>query len=270
MIVLIIFIEILLLVGYFVSFEFYFLLSSVYFLFYLSSYTDGNEYTGFRTWNWLRRRSYGMGVEYKWANKEYFEDPKSTEQRLFVVVGNTTNMGLIGGFGVHSDTFYNVCYTLPHILFYIPGVRDFLLWSGAVSNQTDLLVLLKRGWSVCYSPSGMRHNDDDEVPLGPDVSMFEFAMKHKIHIVPVRVKGEDSQYAISTGVKNYYLNRLQDWSYRKFGWPFPCFIVPKWRGRKIKLHIGVPMDSTFQESPDAFMKRFYSQTSDQLYSATAL
>lgn len=265
MIVLIACIEAALLLWFFLSFEFYFVLSAVIFLVYLSYYIDGHEETGFRTWEGMRKWSYGLGVKFRWGDRRQFEYPADTtknpsckdKQYLFVVVGNLTNMGLIGGFGVHGRTFYNTCYLLPHALFSIPLVRDVLLWTGAVSDKSDILSLLKKGWSVCYAPRGMelRNNMDIEVnKQTPDTSVFEFAMRNKISVVPVRIADEDRRFIIINGPQ-----KVQDWFKSKIGWPFPFFIIPRWKGQDIAVEVGVPMDPTVPKSPEDFQRLFGGQ-----------
>lgn len=262
MIVVITFIESALLLWFFLSFEFYFVLSAILFLVYASYYIDGHEKTGFRTWEGMRRWSYGLGVKYRWGDRKQFEYPADTDknpsckdkQYLFVVVGNVTNMGMIGGFGVHGKTFYNTCYLLPDVLFFIFLVRDVLMWTGAVSDKTDILSLLKRGWSVCYAPAGMELRPSIDLETGkqvPDISIFEFAMRNKISVVPVRIADEDKRFFIINGPQ-----RVQEWFKSKIGWPFPFFIFPRWKGQKIAVEVGVPMDPTIQKSAEEFKRLF--------------
>jgi len=250
MIVLIVFIEVSLLLWFFLTFEFYFVLSIVAFLVYISYYMDGSEETGRRTWEGMRRWTYGLGIHYRWGDKKHFD---FTNQYLFIVVGNVTNMGLIGGFGVHGRTFYNTCYLLPYPLFAIPIVRDVLLWTGAVSNKADPLFLLKGGWSVCYSPSGMNTQDVESGQV-PDVGVFEFAMQHNVSIVPITIVDEHERYKIVNGPQ-----RIQKWCLRRFGWPFPFFILPRCRGGKVSIEVGVPMDPSVQTNAQDFCSLFMGQ-----------
>lgn len=199
----------------------------------------------------MRRFRYGLGVHYRWGDKDQFSHGKF----LFIVMGNQTNMGLIGGFGVHGGTFQNLCYMLPWPLFYIPIVRDVLMWTGAISSKTDLLDILNKGRSVCYAPQGMQKgNDMEQGDMFPDLGVFEFAMEHNIKVVPVRISDEDKRYYILNGPVS-----IQDWSMQKMGWPWPFCIIPRWKGSPIVVEVGVPLKSNLQTNAEEFRALFMSQ-----------
>lgn len=251
----------------------YFLLSIIVFLLYLIlKYDDGEEESGNRAWRGLRRWTlFGKTVQYFFGNTEAFGAEQANERLLFVVVGNLSNMGLIHGFGMHGGTFQHVdlVYMLPRILFRVPLLRDVLLWTGAVAHDEGILLkLLKRGKSVAYCPSGMEdllsytnpRGDDKLVVHTPSMPVFEFAMKHRVQVVPVLVAGETNRYAFARG---HYLHRCQQWSYARFQWPFPLIFGPRIFGKKappkLEVQVGFPMDAGIQESKEAFCKLFMGQ-----------
>jgi hypothetical protein len=255
---------------YFTYAEIYFLLTIIFFLIYfVLKYYDGDEYTGFRSWTWLRKFTlFGKTTTVYLGNAALEE----RERMLFVVVGNLTNMGLIHGFGFHGGFFKNtdLVYMLPWILFKIPLLRDVLLWSGAISNydaEGTILNLLKRGKSVVYCPSNMedyvnfsnpRSDDPERVAVhAPSNALFEFAMVNKISIVPVMITNETLRYRF---MRSHLLHRIHKFIYPYIGWPFPFLFMPRIFNEKqiekLNIQIGTPMDGTFHSSVEAFSKMF--------------
>lgn len=228
------------------TFEVYFLLSLVFVLFYVSWYTDENEHTGFRQWSWMRKWSFGIRVHHLFGATLSKES-----QYLFVAVGNESHMAMIGGFGLHRNALVNVCYMLPAPLFRVPVLRDWLLWSGAVSDQTDLIALLKRGWNVAMAPGWMQNTLEQQ----PDVSIFEFALRNNIHVVPVEITGDSECF----GVWRRGLESVHQWTMERTGWPFPFFCVPRCKGKVIKLKMGMPMDPRVHKDPVQFREYFMGQ-----------
>lgn len=265
----------LLLVLYFKYAEIYFLLTIIFFfIYFILKYYDGDEYTGFRSWNWLRKFTlFGKSTQVLMGNIQAFSEGNIRDRMVFVVVGNLSNMGLIHGFGFYGDTFktnIDLVYMLPWLLFKIPLIRDILLWSGAVSNydaEGTILKLLKKGKSVAYAPSNMqdfvnfsnpRSDDPERIVVSiPSNSLFEFAMRNKIFIVPVLVSNESLRYAF---LRNHLIHRIHKYVYPIIGWPFPFLFMPKIFGNKppekLIIQIGTPMDGSIQESPEAFAKLF--------------
>ena len=184
----------------------------------------------------------------------------------------------------------DVVYVLPWILFKIPLVRDFLLWSGAIRFESDwrsdIIRLLRMGKSVAYAPGTMEdmipgtENKRDELrtegsqfgsdmrdshsyrPDVPPNDIFEYAKANRIPIVPVLIRGETERYRI-VWWKNSYINRLQRYTLERIGWPIPTLFFTRWFGSSppppLKIEIGNPMDITVLDRPgDAFMHQFSS------------
>lgn len=253
----------------------YFLLSIIVFLLYfLLKYYDGDEQTGARAWPLLRNKCtlFGKSVQYYFGNIQSFEADQPHERMLFVVVGNLSNMGLIHAFGLHGGIFQHVdlVYMLPRVLFRVPVLRDFLLWTGAVSHdESNLLRLLRKGKSVAYCPSSMQdllthtnpRADDQLVIHAPTKDVFEFAMKHKVQVIPVLIAGETKRYAFYRG--GHWMNRVQQWCYERWGWPFPLLFFPRIFGNrpppKLDVQVGYPMDASIQENAESFAKLFKGQ-----------
>lgn len=253
--------------------RFYFLLSCILFLLYfILKYYDGDEMTGNRAWPLLRRYTlFGKTVQYYLGNPETFSADQNHDRFLFVVLGNLSNMGLFHGFGMHGGVFKHVdmVYMLPKLLFKIPFLRDFLLWTGAVcQDESNLLKLLKKGKSVVYCPSKMEdllsytnpRTDDGLIIHAPNVDVFEFAMKHRIQIIPVLIVGESKRYAFLRG---HWVHKLQQYSMQMCGWPFPLLFGPRIFGNrpppKLEIQVGFPMDASLQESVQSFSKLFMGQ-----------
>ena len=228
----------------------------------------------------LRQKSlFGKSVRMYLSNPAAFHAEQVKDRTLFVVMGNLSNMGLIHGFGMHGGTFrhLDLVVMLPQLLFRVPLLRDILLWMGCISDcgggssaDTQILHLLRKGKSVAYCPSGMtdfvnfsnpRSDDPEKVIIHvPDVSIFEFAHKQKIFIVPVLVKNESIRYRF---LRNSWIHRVHRWTYEKIGWPFPFFFYPRIFDQKplelLSIQIGTPMDGSIHDNPEAFAKLFMGQ-----------
>jgi len=268
-------IQAILLLLYILYARFYFLLTVIFFfLYFILKYYDGDEETGARSWKFLRKFTlFGKSVQYYFGNLQSFDAGQPHERMLFVVLGNLSNMGMVHAFGMHGGVFRHIdlVYMLPEILFKVPILRDFLLWTGAVCNDEGIMLkLLKRGKSVAYCPSGMENlltytnprSDDQLVIDSPDIAVFEFAMKHKVQLIPVLISGETGRYVFLRG---HMVNNIQEWCYARWGWPFPLLFFPRIFGQKppprIDVQIGFPMDGSIQESAESFSKLFMGQFS---------
>jgi hypothetical protein len=259
----IILVEFFTLLLYFVYAEIYFLLSIIIFmLYFIFKYNDGDEWTGFRSWGWLRRRTlFGKSCTYFFGNPLAFKSEHVRERMLFLVTnGGSTNMGLIHGFSMHGGTFQHLdlVVMLPWIFFKIPLLRDILLWMGGVSTpvgssdlvETQILHLLRKGKSVVYSVAkGLDHSS----------GLFEFCIRHKVLVVPVTIKGENARY----NVLSFPYPWIQEWFNMRIGWPFPYWFFPRIFNKKplerLMIHIGTPMDGSIQENSTKFMELFRGQ-----------
>jgi hypothetical protein len=216
-------------------------ITSILFLLYLVfKYFDGDEYTGNRSWGVLRRFiSIPMAIKWTIGDKKSLE---GMQRLLYIVVRhNHTHMGLLYGFGLHGGHFNNdTCFVLPHHLFYIPFVRDILLWCGAISDTTDIVQLLHRGKSLCTTDST------------PD--LFNYVFEQKIKVVPVYIENEDLRYHILR------LPSIQRWtSERLKGWPFPFFFCLRWKPAKLAISVGCPMSPHLYNSSDKYREAFLNQ-----------
>ena len=259
----IILVEFLSLLLYFLYAEVYFLLSIILFLLYgVFKYYDGDEYTGFRSWVWLRRRTlFGKSVKYLFGNHIAFNADHVRDRMLFIAIGNVTGMGLIHGFAMHGGVFQHVdlAVMMPWILFKIPLLRDMLLWMGCVtaplgsihSVETQILHLLCKGKSVVYATDA------------PSVSIMEFAMRNKILVVPVLIKGETARYSILVFP---WMVGVQQWFQERIGWPFPYWFFPRIFSKnpleRLVVQVGTPMDASIQNDPEKFASLFMGQFCD--------
>jgi hypothetical protein len=182
---------------------------------------------------------------------------------LFVVIGNKTNFVLLSGFGIHGNVWkdYDLLYMIPQYLLYIPFLRDILLWTGAVVQSRELIPqLVGRGKSVAYSPSGMDDlfSDSDEVVRLPDAGFFEFAIEHRLKIVPILIRNESARYKICrTRCQSYFYNST------RLRWPWPLFfcvrVFQQHPPPKVKIFCGVPIDASTHQDPTVLAKHFNGQ-----------
>jgi len=235
-------------------------------------YVDDSERTGQRTWHWLRNwrvwRTQFTAVNYVFGNLELPERLQKEKRVVFVVLkGNMTNMALVSGFGFHGGMLANtdIAYLLPSLFFRVPGIREVLLWSGAMAydasaeNLNDrLLTILNKQKSVCFALNGMKEvlrDKHDEGERAISKELFEFACQEKIQFVPVGVEGEDKRYAIyRTSAQAYFMQIL--------GYPCPFLFGPRIFGAepppKVDLVFGDLTDPNKYDNVDHFNKWFFS------------
>jgi len=243
-------------------------------------YVDDSEQTGNRSWRWLRNwalwEKQFTAVNYIFSSNK--KELEGAERVVFVVVsGNMTNMALISGFGFHGGVFsgIDIYYLLPSVFFRVPGLREILLWSGAIAydqvqnNLHDrILNVLDKRKSVCFSLNGMmdilklqhkQENDDEKTGISSE--LYEFVKEKKISLVPVAIEGEPTRYNIRTnGWQSYFL--------KMFGYPFPFMFGPRIFGPepppKVELIFGTLTDPTKFNNVDHFNKWFLSQVQPAL------
>jgi hypothetical protein len=247
--VLVVIFELLVAYLYFRYAEIYFLLSLIFVALYIAlKYLDQDEYTGARAWPAIRNWTWcGKTVTYYMGNANAFTQECVRDRMLFVVRdASPWCIGLFHGFGFHGGVFRHVdlVYMLPWVLFRIPLLRDLLLWSGAVATHEDwegtVLGLLRRGKSVVVTKECSE-------------SLFEFAMRNKILVVPVRIHGESKRYA----------SLITPRTTCGGGWLFPTCFYPRIFQNKppprIEIQVGTPMDGSCQTDASAFARLFDGQ-----------
>lgn len=109
--------------------------------------------------------------------------------------------------GVLSDVFPNICekcrVLAATVLFRIPVVREFALWTGCVDARRSVAQsLLDRGRSVLVLPGGMDEqirttNGREIVYLRSRKGFIKLAMKKGVPVVPVYVFGVSDYYKTS-------------------------------------------------------------------------
>lgn len=171
---------------------------------------------------------------------------------IFVVIPNNTNMPLFWGFGFHGARFapqIRIRYLLPAILFYVPFLRDVLMWSGAVAYRKEdqwatMNDLLNRGYSVAYASNGMtdaftayqesrtgKSGEPREVQAPAD-ALFDYAKAENVALVPVLVNGEAERYVFAP--QPGFIVSLQQFCYKNWGYPFPVVCLPT---RQSQIHL---------------------------------
>ena len=245
-------------------------------LYIVLKYVDGEERKGNRVWESIRKYTWNTSVIYEMSNKSVLlsnapaaysitqSSPLGSHHGvLFVVIGNKTNFVLLSGFGLHGNVWkdYELVYMIPQYLFYIPLLRDVLLWTGAITESRELIPqLVGRGKSVAYSPQGMNDlfNDSDDVVRLPDAEFFQFAIEHRLKVIPVLIKNESDRYKICrTRCQSYFYNST------RLRWPWPLlFCVRVFQQNpppKVKIFCGVPIDASTHQDPNVLAKHFNGQ-----------
>lgn len=243
-------------------------------------YLDGAEQTGKRSWLPFRSLSlwdHFTATKFRFANKAQLRHMQN-RRMVFIALGNKTNMGLLSGFGLRGRDPHNpladleTFYVVPWILLAIPGLREFLLWSGAVGSRQDpmgtILGLVKRGHSVVYCPRGMEapgeSHDQFAAEERLDPSLFEYAKQHQLYLVPVLIEGETERYS--------FTHPLGAQRHIAFGggYRFPLLFWPRYLAPHppplLTITVGTPTDPTLEDcSVQQFSQLFWSQVDGLLH-----
>lgn len=198
---------------------------------YVPSYLDGKEYTGERHWRSLREWPGWRRISpiiSQFANQRDLNAVDHKSMRLYVMVSSKTLNSLVWGMGLHGGTLSpfaeRLHYVVPPLLLAIPLLRDVLLWTGAVTWHskrlplTDLILqLLRSNRSVCVTAASGNTID---------MELFQFALAERIQMVPVVIQGEMDYYYVG------HWPRLQSWTQKRLGYPWPQLIWPRRGGPK--------------------------------------
>jgi len=249
-------------------------------LIYVLYWIDGAWMTGNRAWHHLRVSSFWKRIS---PVKYYFSladcatddgvfgtDASPRKKYLFVVVPNATNAPLLWGFGLHAGRFaekIRLRFLLPAVLFYIPFVRDVLMWCGGVAYHPGaqqqwhtINDLLNTGHSVAYACNGMldafsahdREGKEIHVKTPPD-QLFEFAKLEGVSLVPVVASGECERYVFSPTPP--FLVTIQQFCERNWGYPFPMFYIPT-RQSQIHMQFCPTIQPHLYDNATAFKQEF--------------
>ena len=258
--------EMLLLIIYILYTHLYYLILNMVIIGYLIfKYWDGDEETGNRAWHKVRRWAFWRRitpVEYVFLNREAVTNNNSkSSKRIFLVIGNVTYLGLLYGFGLHGGVFEgSIFYMVPWLPLSIPGLRDVLLWTGAIVESKDFA-----NRQTVYAPGGwvnlMRGGIVNDVPL----DIFDTCRANKMTVVPVLMSGEFERYNIYTRAK-----RIQQWCVTHLQWPFPFIFGLRLFGGdpppKLSIHVGTGIEASLYESSEELLRVF----TDQINGITAL
>jgi hypothetical protein len=234
-----------------------------------SPLTGYDTFEGLRSlpmWQWLIPL---VRVRYAVADEKDFVKAGRDEKFIFVVLPNPTNTVLIWGFGFHGNASalgnLKLCYLLPAVLFWVPGLREVLLWSGAVSyqnveDQTERVIEMTRlGRNVAYCPNGMQdalYVEEEKNTYGkrPDMALFKVACERNYQLVPCICSGENDERFIF--VSNERIRSIQSWFLRKINYPFPLIFFPDRRGTRIEITVGSPIQSR-GKTPEQLQQAFF-------------
>lgn len=230
--------------------------------------------TGYDTFEGLRslplwHRLFPM-VKVEYVDEKQFSKAGRDEKFIFVVLPNPTNTVLVWGFGFHGNGGtlgkLKLCYLLPSVLFWVPGLRELLLWSGAVSfgsaaeDQTERVIEMTRlGRNVAYCPNGMQdalYVEEEKNIYGkrPDMTLFKTACERNYQLVPCMCSGENDERFIF--VSNERIRSIQTYFLRKLSYPFPLIFFPDRRGQRIEITIGSPIPS-HGKTPEQLQQAFF-------------
>lgn len=230
-------------------------------------YLRADDVTGYATYDWLRRLWLWRRlspVQVLMGNEDAFVQGDTLIRRphVFVVLPNATNTSLVWAFGLHGNAWPGAeamrpCYIVPRSYFWLPGMREVMLASGAVSDRgkvagqglEDVVTdLLSRGRSVAYCPTGMAdalsvQRTDVIETRQPCLALFRMALEVGARIVPVLCDGENDRRYIF--VTHRYVRRIQRWFLDRTGYPWPLIFFPDW---------SQPHDDDYADDPYDFQE----------------
>jgi hypothetical protein len=163
-------------------------LSALLLLLYTLRWLDGSEFSGtsmwpafrcFRAWSWFSPVASAIQSQLPKRRCIYLVTPCATPATLFWGIGIAT-----------EPCWY---YMVPRWLFWIPLLRDALLWSGAVAQgEQQLLDLIENG--VCYALAPTTTGDDDEIlTVLPPAWLLDMAIAENIVLCIITVQTEDDR-----------------------------------------------------------------------------
>lgn len=249
----------------FILFDIYFFLWIVIYqtkgilllLIYWLYWSDKTEKTGTRAWNSMRFLSIWTYV-HRWLPLKYqiafAKSIKSIShvgggQYLFVLNQCHYILTPLFAFGLAGNKHHNfkdlkLVWCAPNVLFYIPILRDILLWSGAITSDLNTVIqAINSGYSVAYCPHGFSHPGHKSHVENID-DLFEAAQDKKLKLVPVHVEGEKHLYKTFS---HPFLIRIQNYFNDWLNYPFPYIIfgflytfIPL--RQKLTIIIGIPLN----------------------------
>ena len=228
--------------------------------------------------DYLRRKA-GLFSEnaIQWQNVDLL-DPYVHRRVMFLAVPNVTGLPLLWSFGWHVNNTLakmDVLYAVPAVLLWVPFLREFLIASGAVEDNQDVLLRLmkKEGRAVCYSPGEMKdvltnQSFDRMTVKSPSEEFVSSLMEKGVVIVPVvflnelkryppLLKTPDESYLEKNPWYGYFLagiKLIRTKSLEVIGYPFP--LIFGWnRKEKIITLVGAPIDTNLYDATQVAMVR---------------
>eukprot|EP00884_Botryococcus_braunii_P007964 jgi/Botrbrau1/17169/Bobra.0157s0061.1 len=232
-------------------------------VYYLAFSMDQPEHTGSREWPIFRRwicRSLDLtlsawlgGVEVVYSGKKPLEASGKyifgyTPHGLFPI--GALYLPLLKSFQ-EAVSGVRPISLVASVVFQAPIIRDLCCWCGVrqVARQTFVKALRERG-SVLMVPGGQAelvhtwrlHNNKEFVIYTRHKGFVRMALENGAALVPVLVLGE-----IDTLRNLWDLPDVQQWTYKKIGFPIPYIVVGRWglsplpSRRPVKFVIGEPL-----------------------------
>jgi hypothetical protein len=165
---------------------------SLLFLFYLTSYLDGKEFTGERRWPEFRKfklwkRLSPAHDEYLSAQNELLKKSVRTKGCLYVFKSESTSLFPLlwsVGIGLPEDAPHGarIFFLLDHFFFRVPLLREVLLWMGAISRRSNIIKLLNERKHICVYERDLTED------------LLQYALDQKGFIVPVLCKNDLKRY----------------------------------------------------------------------------
>ena len=150
------------------------------------------------------------------AKSIYLVAPCVATSTLVWSMGLSSTHAYCGGNSGDSQLFY----MLPPYVFWIPLLRDWFLWSGAVAQTPEnMMALLGSGHSVCFALKGGGGGDTEEGDVRaelPEDWLLEIAMREDIKLQIVTVQCEDERCCVKR-LHIYFGTKVEASAYRAAG-----------------------------------------------------
>jgi hypothetical protein len=236
-------------------------------------YIDDGPVTGYRTIDALRGLSWWgwrhlCHLKLTMPAGQTFVGPQAA-QYIFVVLPNRTNAALFWTFGVYGSVprwravaaNMRLSYVMPAAMFWVPVLRELLLFTGAVADGPDVIrTQLSLGRNVAYAPNGMRDvllRQPGQVYAPPLELFCDASSAASLYLVPVVVHETPGPLLASVPA----LWPLQQWFVNSWlRYPWPCIWLPRPASAPlVGVTIGSPLlGSDYAGRPDALERDFCS------------
>lgn len=234
-------------------------------------WSDPAEQHGRRMWSamrgwriWTVLKQWWFPIEYKFVFPQTLHGIGEVKggQYLFLVDCTHYLVTPFLIFGLHGNVptikKLNLLWTAPKLFFYLPLLRDVLLWTGAIQADAETIITaINCGYSVVHCAAGLTHPGEKTKPE-VEQQLFAIVAEKQMSMVPVFYEGEKELYK---HVANPALRQAQCYCKQLVGYPFPYVVsgsffsfLPK--RVPLRVRVAVPIEAGVTASAEELQRKY--------------